>query len=186
VITILGRFSNAYNVQSFLVPAGNGRFYSSAQLSSNPGAVFCVTATPGGIQVDATQDYVPSFTANIPDGNMLALGYGNADLPYLLEADTSGVVTPLHAFPNGTHLTHTAFYASDGNIYGISYLPDGSGSVYKVTPDGAFTKFLTFPTDAFSYPILDYAPLLQSVDGNLYGVTTTGGTNGKGTTGSNG
>jgi uncharacterized repeat protein (TIGR03803 family) len=137
---------------------------------------------PGSKQAYAAQQFVPSITANTPNGTFLAVGVGIADgLQYLLRADASGAVSPIQQFPSGTHLSQTAIHANDGNIYGLFYLHDGSGSVFSVTPGGIFTKVITFPVNSFSLPISNSAPLLQSRDGDLYGVTTSGGVNSTGT-----
>ncbi len=181
-ITDLGRFPSGYNVASFLVAASNGRAYASAAYSVDPATLFSVTPTVGSKKVYSPQVYTPSLTYSMPDGGLLGVALGSNSTPYLVKANTNGVVTPIHPFPAATHLPHTAIYAADGNIYGVSYLPDGSGSVYRVAPDGGgFTKVVTFPANAFSFPISNYSPLLQSQDGNLYGVTATGGANGTGT-----
>jgi uncharacterized repeat protein (TIGR03803 family) len=66
----------------------------------------------------------------------------------------------------------------DGNFYGTS--SDGgnefSGSVFRVTPNGALTTLYTFCPDGNCddgrYP---YAGLIQATDGNLYGTTYQGG-----------
>jgi hypothetical protein len=66
-----------------------------------------------------------------------------------------------------------ALYASDGNYYGVSVLPDGSAYVYRATPSGSVTKVYSFPSNTFSP---SYASsLIQANDGNLYGTTGAGG-----------
>jgi uncharacterized repeat protein (TIGR03803 family) len=177
-ITTLAKFPTGYNLHSALVAAGNGKFYSSIELSLNPPTVFSVRPTPMSKHVYPPQQFAPSFTANAPDGTLLGIGFGPSNLPYLVKTDPNGVVTPIHQFPAGTRLPNTAIYGIDGNYYGVYYLHDGSGSVYRVTPAGSFAKILTFPVNSF----LDSdVALLQSRDGNLYGATTTGGANGTGT-----
>jgi uncharacterized repeat protein (TIGR03803 family) len=60
--------------------------------------------------------------------------------------------------------------ASDGNFYGTTY--DGGsanlGTVFKITPFGAFTLLHSFDGASGSAP---NAPLVQGNDGNLYGTT---------------
>jgi len=179
-ITDLGRFPNGYNVQSQLVGGADGRFYSATELGVSPATVFSVTSTPGSKLVYQPQQFVPCLTANMPDGTFLARGVGLANgLPDLFKVDADGVVTPLHQFPSGARLPNTAIYGSDRNYYGVDNLHDDSGSVYRVTPTGSFTKILTFPVGSFLTS--NYVALLQSIDGNLYGATTPGGANGTGT-----
>lgn len=69
--------------------------------------------------------------------------------------------------------------ASDGNYYGVYYLQDGTGSVYRVSPSGSFSTLYTFGASFDGNPA--WVPLLQASDGNLYGATPNGGANGTGT-----
>jgi len=180
--TDLGRFPNGYNLEGPLVSGANGRFYSSVELGVSPATVFSVSLSPGTKLVYPPQQLNPSLSSNLPDGTFLALGVGIANgLWYLFKVDEQGVVTPLHQFPSGTEpLPLDAIYGSDGNYYGVYWLHDGSGAVYRVTPAGVYSKLLTFPTNSF-FNASSYVALLQSVDGNLYGATTSGGANGTGT-----
>ena len=106
----------------------------------------------------------------------------------------SGTLTTLHSF-NSTDgfLGYTAgsaqglVQATDGNFYGTSPLGGanqgcgngtggGCGTVFKITPGGAFTLLYNFCsqpncTDGF-YPL---TTLVQGTDGNLYGTTAFGG-----------
>src|ERR1700730_11299182 len=75
--------------------------------------------------------------------------------------------------------------ATDGNFYGTTayggancVATGGCGTVFKITPDGTLTTLYSFCslsgcTDG-SYP---EAGLIQAIDGNFYGTTTSGGTN---------
>jgi uncharacterized repeat protein (TIGR03803 family) len=69
---------------------------------------------------------------------------------------------------------------SDGNFYGTTYAGGAhqqSGTVFKITPTGAETVLYSFgatSTDA----ALPVAGLIQGTDGNFYGTTSSGGTNG--------
>ena len=141
-----------------------------------------MSLSPDTKLVYAPQQMAPSLSSNVRDGAFLAVGVVISNgLWYLFKVDEQGVVTPLHQFPSGTEpLPLDAIYGSDGNYYGVYWLHDGSGAVYRVTPDGAYTKVLTFPTNSF-FNTSSYVALLQSADGNLYGATTSGGANGTGT-----
>lgn len=99
-------------------------------------------------------------------------------------------VTILHTFGDGTvvndggspHGGLTA--ASDGNLYGVTTYggTDDVGSVYKISPSGqtsilySFTK-ANYDTDG-DYP---ESGLVQGPDGNLYGMTNSGGSAKNGT-----
>ncbi len=73
---------------------------------------------------------------------------------------------------------------SDGNFYGTTYGggANSSGTIFRITPRGSLTTLYSFCaqsdcTDG-SYP---YAGLIQASNGNFYGTTYGGGTNGSGT-----
>jgi uncharacterized repeat protein (TIGR03803 family) len=170
--TFLASFPNT-DIQAPLASASNQRFYSS--YSPNYTA-FSVGSTPGK-DLYPNQAIAPGFTQNLPDGTLLAVAAAQSF--YLAKGDTAGTVTPIYAFPTGTYLPHTAIYASDGNYYGVSYLNNGSGNVFRVTPSGSLTNVLDFPSNTFvGNP--GFVPLLQASDGNLYGATPNGGANGTG------
>jgi uncharacterized repeat protein (TIGR03803 family) len=71
--------------------------------------------------------------------------------------------------------------ASDGNFYGTTLLGgvNNTGTVFQITPAGVETVLHSFGTgsDGF-YPA---GSLIQASDGNLYGVTASGGASGEGT-----
>ncbi len=73
---------------------------------------------------------------------------------------------------------------TDGNLYGTTYNDGGSGggTVFKITPSGTLTTLYNFCSQGPSCPDgqLVLAGLVQASDGNFYGVTTEGGTNGHG------
>lgn len=71
--------------------------------------------------------------------------------------------------------------ARDGNIYGTLFsggTHGNFGTVYKITPSGAFTTLHSFSGSDGS---LAYSGLTLGTDGNLYGTTVNGGLNSLGT-----
>src|ERR1039457_5524044 len=73
---------------------------------------------------------------------------------------------------------------SDGNFYGTTYdggtNNDNYGTVFRISPNGSETNLHSFvgsPNDG-AHPI---GGLVQGSDGNFYGTTEVGGTNGDGT-----
>jgi uncharacterized repeat protein (TIGR03803 family) len=77
----------------------------------------------------------------------------------------------------------------DGNIYGTTLLGGtcavaaGCGTLYKITPEGAFITLHTFCVQGYPKCPDGNEPtaLVQSADGNLYGTTEFGGPYGDGT-----
>ena len=90
-------------------------------------------------------------------------------------------LTVLHDFTklDGSYPTNGLLLASDGNFYGTT--PTGGpgannnadfGTVFRITPAGAFTNLVNFTSDTGTHP---YAPPIEGSDGNLYGTTAGGG-----------
>jgi uncharacterized repeat protein (TIGR03803 family) len=75
---------------------------------------------------------------------------------------------------------------TDGNFYGTTFFggpgSPNHGTVFKITPAGAFTTLYNFcPQSGCADGAYPSAGLLQYTDGNFYGTTSDGGTNGDGT-----
>jgi uncharacterized repeat protein (TIGR03803 family) len=100
-------------------------------------------------------------------------------------------VSSLHDFcttkncPDGIGPNGSLVLASDGNFYGVATDGGayGAGTLFRITPAGSFTTLYSF-CSAETQTCPDGAiplALIQSGDGNLYGVTARGGTNSGGT-----
>jgi uncharacterized repeat protein (TIGR03803 family) len=109
-------------------------------------------------------------------------GYGT-----IFSITPEGSLTTLYSFTggaDGSYPTAPPIEGLDGNFYGTTAagglgLTDGQyGSVYKITPSGAFTTLHTFDNTHGANPL---APLFQAADGAFYGTTFFGGTDGAGT-----
>ncbi len=105
----------------------------------------------------------------------------------IYKASTSGVVTVLHSFSDGTVVNDGKIpygglvEGADGNFYGTAsrgglvdgQTPNGGGIAFKITPAGVYTII-----HRFSYGVEGLDPrgtLIRSADGNFYGTTYTGG-----------
>jgi len=86
-------------------------------------------------------------------------------------------LTTLYDFDgnNGAQPWATLTLASDGNFYGVAdqYGDDYSGTVFRMTPGGVFTKLHSFTGG--SGGASPKGALLQGPDGALYGTTSNGG-----------
>ncbi len=79
---------------------------------------------------------------------------------------------------NGIHPSAGLIQGNDGNFYGTTEYggtSGGFGAVFKITPAGTLTTLVSFNNANGAYPT---AGLVQGRDGNFYGTTSAGGTNG--------
>src|ERR1019366_7771530 len=113
------------------------------------------------------------------------LGYGT-----VFKITPGGTLTTLYSFCSQTNCTDGArpyaglVQAANGNFYGTTYSggTNGGGTVFKITQGGTLTTLYSFCsqtncTDGDG----PYAGLVQAANGDLYGTTNGGGTNGLGT-----
>jgi uncharacterized repeat protein (TIGR03803 family) len=96
---------------------------------------------------------------------------------------TNGTLTSLHSFTNGFDGADPAaglVQAGDGYLYGTTETggTNNDGAIFRITTNAVFTPFYSF-TDGHD-GALPEAGLVQASDGNLYGTTYEGGTNGYG------
>ena len=104
-------------------------------------------------------------------------GFGSLSTIYKLTS--TGTLTTLYTFTDGSNLTAALIQATDGNFYGVTESggANGDGEIFKMTPSGTVTILHSF---AGSDGNQAYSALIQGTDGNLYGVTYAGGTSNKG------
>ena len=179
--TFLTAFQNGYLIESPLVSGWDGRLYSMVQHTVQTANAFSVAGTQGRV-IYGSQNYVASFTQNLPDGSLLGVGASTQTFQQcLVRSDLQGVVAPFYQFPSGDRLPLSVTYGRDGNYYGVAYVEDGSGFVYMVTPTGSLTQVYNFPVGTFGLQTQVGVPIVQASDGNLYGTTPNGGANGTGT-----
>jgi uncharacterized repeat protein (TIGR03803 family) len=107
----------------------------------------------------------------------------------------TGTLTTLYSFcsqsrcTDGVNLMAALVQATDGNFFGTTYeggaaniIPQGGGTVFKITPSGTLTTLYSFCSQSGCPDGLNpMAALVQASNGNFYGTTSTGGANGGGT-----
>src|SRR5215471_7585001 len=120
------------------------------------------------------------------DGNFYGItetGGANGD-GTIFKLTSSGTYTVLHSL-NGTtegrYCYGSITEGTDGNLYGITNQGglNAYGTIFKCSKTGTFTVLHNFVNNTDGgYSKSD---LIQATDGNFYGMTTGGGTNGFGT-----
>jgi len=121
------------------------------------------------------------------DGNLYGTttkGGANSNAGTVYKITTAGAETVMWSFGgsgDGVNPYASPIQASDGNLYGTTYGggANGAGTVFKITTAGAETVLWSFGGSGDG--ALPDSGLMQASDGNLYGTTTSGGTNGAGT-----
>jgi uncharacterized repeat protein (TIGR03803 family) len=127
------------------------------------------------------------------DGNFYGTtSWGGTNLNYgtVFKITPDGALTTLYSFGTVTNSDGIALdgeypraalvQGSDGNFYGTTYYGGtyGGGTVFKITRNGELTSLHSFTsTNDGAAP---NGPLVEGIDGNFYGTTSTGGSNGFG------
>jgi len=203
VETVLYTFYISGNTNGSAYPVGlvqgaDGNFYGTTMAGGTYGIGTVYKITPAGV-LTTLASFGPDTNSGGPSGAMTegADGdfYGTTDGYYAGEYGTIFKVTPSGAF-NTLHVFQGAdgtdpgplTLGSDGNFYG--YTQRGGtynyGSLFRITPAGVFTTVHVFTT-LNAYPFYTNGDgavpnaLIAASDGNLYGSTTAGGANAKGT-----
>lgn len=176
-----------------IVQGTDGNFYGTTTDGGahGDGAVFKIT--PAGTEsrlwsfAGGSDGVVPfSGLTTGSDGNfygMTANGgtYGHGIIYKLTPSGTETVLYSFGAVTNdGNQPRGSLTLGSDGSFYGMTNLggANGNGVVFKITPAGSYTLLYSFGTGSDAQnPV---GTLVQYTDGNFYGVTNSGGTNGHG------
>jgi uncharacterized repeat protein (TIGR03803 family) len=119
------------------------------------------------------------------DGNFYGTTYlgGANNGGEVFRITPSGKVTTIYSFcpgtgcPDGSLPNDGLLQAFDGTLYGTTSEgggPSGYGTVFKLTSNGALTTLHDFCSETnCADGVVPYFGLIQGIDGNLYGATTT-------------
>jgi uncharacterized repeat protein (TIGR03803 family) len=139
---------------------------------------------PNGL-VQGSDGYLYGTTAY---GGTNGVGYGGWGTVFKIS--TNGLLTTLYSFTggDGANPYATLVQGGDGSFYGTTLNGGtgvGYGTVFKISTNGALRTLYAFGsiTDASGEALDGAGPngLVQGSDGNFYGTTSGGGTNGLGT-----
>lgn len=196
--------------QAGLVQGSDGNFYGTTGnggASTGFGTVFEIT--PTGTLTTMYRFCVkgdPCLDGGLPQSGLVEAtdgsfygttfygGAGKEGLGTVFRITRAGALRTVHSFSleagTGRLPVSGLVLAADGNFYGTLFeggipLCDsdfGCGTVYKMTPKGEVTTLYSFCAQTGcidgARPVTG---VIQATDGNLYGVTTLGGSNGGGT-----
>jgi uncharacterized repeat protein (TIGR03803 family) len=192
-----------------LVQDTDGYLYGTTAGGANIGAgtIFKITpggalttiykfCTPGGICPQNISPRAPLLQAS--NGKLYGSTFGSAELasfPGAVFEIADGRVKTLHSFcsrsecQDGASPNAALIQTADGNLYGttefggaVCYLPDGCGTVFKMTPSGALTTLYSFcKSPGCSDGAFPLGALVRDDNGYFYGTTYQGGSHGGGT-----
>jgi uncharacterized repeat protein (TIGR03803 family) len=174
-----------------VVQGTDGNFYGTTNQggTSGSGTVFTIT-TAGALTTlysfaGSDGAYPQGGLVQGTDGNFYGTTNqgGTSDFGTVFTITPAGALTTLYSFAgsDGAYPYAGLVQGTDGNFYGTTYQggTSDSGAVFTITTAGVLTTLYSFANSSDgSYP---YAGLIQGTDGNFYGTTSSGGTNGVGT-----
>lgn len=184
--------SNPFCPYGVLVQAADGTFYGTTHQDGDYGLGTVFRITAGG-----TFTTLHSFggpDGSRPNGGLVqafdgdlygttntgGANGGDVGLGTVFKITTSGVLTSLHSFNevwDGFAPYAGLVQATDGNLYGTTALagPNGGGTAFKITPNGALTTLVAFGSYPPVGPDQPISGLIQATDGNFYGTSAQGG-----------
>jgi len=179
--------TDGQNPEGSLVLGGDGFLYgmTAAGGANGSGTIFKINQT--GTSFAVLRALTSATDGAYPRGDLIRVDtnfYGmTSSVGHIFRIGATGSFTSLHTFSgnDGNTAAGSLVLASDGNFYGMASGGglNSNGTIFKMTSAGVYTVLrpLVLATDGAS----PKGNLLQGSDGNLYGMTSTGGAKGGGT-----
>jgi uncharacterized repeat protein (TIGR03803 family) len=176
--------TNGAQPRQGLAQGSDGQFYGTAAFGgTNGGGTLFRIATNNPFSSLFSFDargYTPyGGVVQGPNGNFYGTTFqgGAYSNGIVYQLTTNGGFTVIYSFKgssDGANSYAGLIQGTDGNFYGTTFYggSNGFGTIFKVTPGGAFSSIFSFGGTNGAYP---QASLLQAADGNFYGTTQNGG-----------
>ena len=187
-------YANGADPRGSLVQGSDGNFYgmTSGGGSSGAGTVFRISPAGAFTLLKsfgyADGAYPMGSLVQGRDGDFYGMtsGGGSSDVGTVFKMSATGALTTLDNFDyaNGAYPQGSLVEGRDGDFYGMASQggPYGSGTVIRISPTGTLAVLKSF---SFALDYVDGAEpvgnLVEGRDGDFYGMTYRGGSNGLGT-----
>ncbi len=164
-----------------------GVLYGVTSYGGSNGAGTVFSLTPGG-QLTPIYSFANGADGGLPNAGLAAgpgdlfygttYGGGSNGFGGIFSVSSSGQLTELYSFTNGAdglNVSSVLAQGQDGDWYGASQNggADGNGTIFKITPAGAFTVLYTFTNGADGgFP---NGGLRPASSGNFYDTAAVGG-----------
>ena len=190
--------TNGANPQASLVWGTDGNLYGTtvAGGSQNQGTIFKVTPTgrlTTLVHFDGTNGANPTAALLLANNGAFygtTTRGGTRDLGTVFALTTNGLLTTLLSFdgPSGAYPSASLIQGRDGGLYGTTEFGgpdfksgvvgnDGFGTAFRLSFAGDLITLAAFDDVSGSHPT---TALVQGVDGNFYGTSSSGGQGGYG------
>lgn len=184
-------YANGAHPRCALISDDNGVMYGTTETggSLGRGTVFKVTTngllTPLASFTEADGFGPVASLVRVSEGSFYGTtgGGGSGGHGTIFNVTAGGLLTTLASFAgtNGSSPRAPLTFDLNGDLFGTTYfggINSSDGTVFKVTTNGVLTSLVFFEDTAGQYPA---AGLVLGDDGDFYGTTSSGGTDGSGT-----